>query len=125
MKELKYKIVKLIEIRDWNNFIKEIYQRPYNFQQQDGCKERGTYSFTVPEQYQESLEFDFENDVVPEEVNHEDRGVSFKAWLERDPTQKLKDMTYEWELELWWHRNFYPAVETIIYDLYQKKLLDV
>ena len=53
-------------------------------------------------------------------------GVSFKAWLERDPTQKLNDpnCNYDYGLVLWWDRNFYPHISMIINDLYTKGLLE-
>jgi len=70
--------------------------------------------------------YDYENDTVPEIVNCEEMGVSFKAWLERDPNQKLSGKEYQkdWSLGLWWGRNFYPKVDMIINDLHEKGLLD-
>jgi len=53
-------------------------------------------------------------------------GVSFKAWLERDPKQRLKSEgdRDSSSLQLWWDRNFYPNVDMIINDLYSKGLLE-
>lgn len=73
-----------IDCHDWDDFVQKTYGRPYCFQQQDGCKSRGMYHLTVEEEA-----YDFENDTVPEVVNHEEMGVSFKAWLARDPKQPL------------------------------------
>lgn len=111
----------VIDVSDWDNLVESTYGRPYNFQQQDGCKERGKAYLTV------SLEEpdDFENDEVPEIVNHNDMGVSFKAWIERDPKQPLaSDKGYNYGRQLWWERNFYPTVESIAHDLCKRGLID-
>lgn len=51
-------------------------------------------------------------------------GVSLAAWLARDPKTKIKDQKYDFELELWWQRNFYPDIQMIANDLYEKGLLE-
>ena len=53
-------------------------------------------------------------------------GVSFKAWLERDPKQKLNDKVDRdnFSLNLWWERNFYPSIDMIINDLHKKGLIE-
>lgn len=116
---LRYETRKIIDVDELDRVVKEVYGKPYSFQQQGGCKERGNWSITVPEAWDE----DYENDTVPEEVNHEDMGVSFKAWLARDPEQKL-DTKDEWDrnsgLRLWWTRNFYPEIQTLMNDLHKK-----
>lgn len=80
---------------------------------------RGTYHLTVP-----SGAYDFNNDTVPEIVNHVEMGVSFKAWLARDPKQPLSSREDGSGLELWWTRNFYPSVEMIANDLHDRGLLE-
>lgn len=119
---LKVKNVQMIDVSDWDDLVQETYGRIYNFQQQDGCKERGTFSLTVP-----SHAYDYENDTIPEKVNGNEMGVSFKAWLERDPKQKL-DTDDEWDrengLSLFWERNFYPDIQMIANDLYEKGLIE-
>jgi len=112
----------MIDVSDWDNLVQETYGRIYNFQQQDGCKERGTFSLTVP-----SHAYDYENDTIPEKVNGNEMGVSFKAWLARDPKQKL-DTDDEWDrengLDLFWERNFDPDIQMIANDLYAKGLIE-
>lgn len=49
-------------------------------------------------------------------------GVSFKAWLERDPNIKLKGDGAPFT-RMWWERNFYPSVEMVANDLYKRGLL--
>lgn len=112
----------VIDVGDWDNLVETTYGRPYSFQQQDGCKERQRVKITIPDEA-----YDYENDTVPEEVNHEDMGVSFKAWLERDPNQPL-DSPDEWDrkngLSMWWERNFYPDVQMIANSLYRMELIE-
>jgi hypothetical protein len=122
IKMIKTRKLEMIDVDDWDDFIEKTYGRPYSFQQQDGCKERGIEYISVPCDPE-----DYKNDTVPEKVNNPEMGVSFKAWLERDPTQKLfnKDDQESYCLDLWWDRNFYPHVSMIINDLHSKGLLEV
>ncbi len=111
-----------IDVGDFNELVETTYGRTYDLQQQDGCKDRGIEHITVPNQYA----YDYENDTVPEKVNGDQMGVSFKAWLERDPKQKLNSPdTWDREhgLDLFWRRNFYPSVEMVANDLHARGLL--
>jgi hypothetical protein len=114
----------VIDVGDWDQLVIDSYGKPYSFQQQDGCKERQRVKIKIPDQA-----YDYENDTVPEIVNHEDMGVSFKAWLERDPKQLLNELRPDWDdgvnsLNLWWERNFYPDTQMIANDLYEKCLIE-
>lgn len=80
-----HKLQKVIDVSDWDELVTTTYNRPYSFQQQDGCKERQRVHITIPDE-----PYDYENDSVPEEVNGEEMGVSFKAWLERDPNKSYQ-----------------------------------
>lgn len=120
---MKITTVQSITVQDFDELVKKTYKRPYSFQQQDGCKDRGIATFTVPE----SSPYDYEGvTTIPEKVNGEEMGVTFEAWLARDPKQKLNSKD-EWDrnsgLELWWERNFYPCVDMIVNDLHAKGLL--
>ena len=116
---IRIKQINTITVKDFDELVRSTYGRPYSFQQQDGCKDRGLVPISIPE-YPE----DYENSSVPEIVNHEDMGVSFSAWIARDPEQFLSSRPNETSaLELWWKRNFYPNVSMIINDLYSKGLL--
>ncbi len=114
-----YKLQKVIDVSDWDQLVQETYGRVYSFQQQDGCKERQRVHITIPDD-----PYDYENDSVPEIVNGEEMGVSFKAWLDRHPEQKLVDQEYGYQLDLWWERNFYPDVQMIANDLHEKGLIE-
>lgn len=116
---MKFKTVKIIDSSDWDQLVSDTYEKPYNFQQQDGCKSRGTYEFTVPIKNPE----DFEDTEIPEIVNGPEMGVKFESWLARHPKLPLKNQEYDFELDLWWGRNFYPHVEMIIDDLHKRGIL--
>lgn len=114
--------VNTINSFEFDELVQETYGRPYCLQQQDGCKDRGVEVLTLPIENP----WDHEETSIPEDVNGEEMGVSFSAWLNRDPEQKL-DTEDEWDrehgLELFWHRNFYPSLEMVAQDLHSKGLL--
>lgn len=117
---IKIKTKQCIDVGDWDNLVQSTYGRPYNFQQQDGCKERGTEHLTVPSKYAD----DFDRDTIPEEVNGDEMGVSFAAWLARDPKQPLNcENQQPWHVQLFWERNFYPDIQMVANDLHAKGLL--
>lgn len=115
---MKIRTEQVIDVSDWDKFVSETYGRLYNFQQQDGCQSQGNFYLKVP-----STACDHENHSVPEEVNEDEMGVSFAAWLARDPKQPLENQEYDFELKLWWNRNFYPDIQMVANDLYNKGLL--
>ena len=116
---MKFKNVRMIEVDAWDSFVSNTYGKPYSFQQQDDCKPRGTHEFTVP-----CEPWGYDNDTVQEIVNGSEMGVSFKAWLERDPHKPLPDRDDAFGLGLWWERSFYPDISEIVDDLYKKGLLE-
>jgi hypothetical protein len=110
----------VIHLSDWNHLVTKTYGRPYNLQQQDDCRPCGSYiSFTVPDE--EVLDFD--SDTVPEVINDPEQGVSFKAWLSRDPDAPVGGRDDDFGKKLWWHRNFYPTLGMVASDLHAKGLL--
>lgn len=117
IKPLKTKTIQYIELQDWDEFVKEIYNRPYSFQQQEGCKARGTFNLTIPSPWAD----DYENDTIPEIINGDEMGVSLKAWLARDPEQHLNDTESDhWCIDLFYARNFYPDIYTLANDMHEK-----
>jgi len=123
---LKISNVKHIELQDWNDFVTETYDRPYHFQQQEGCKSRGTFRFNVPLDDWPSEDYGV-HDEIPETINGEVMCVKFDKWLERDPKEPLSHSdpsSIEFDLRLWWHRNFYPSIHMLIDDLHKKGLLE-
>ncbi len=116
---MKITTEQMIQVQDWDETVTETYGKPYSFQQQDGCKSRGLFRIRVPEEAE-----DFEQDTVPEIVNHEEMGVSFEAWLKRDPKKPLENDKDDFSLTLWWDRNFYPDVQMIANDLCEKGIIE-
>ena len=120
--DLQIKSVNVISVQDFDRLVITTYGRPYSFQQQDGCKERQRVSIEIP-----SLTYDDERDIIPEVVNGPEMGVSFQAWLDRDPEKILEsdkeNSSAKWRLDLWWERNFYPEVGMILNDLHSKGLM--
>ncbi|QAU04496.1 hypothetical protein Va1_143 [Vibrio phage Va1] len=115
---IKFKKTNVIDCHDLDELVMKTYGRQYCFQQQDGCQPRGHVNITVPEG-----DWDYENDTIPEVVNGDQMGVSFKSWLERDPKQLLEGDDSEFSLKLWWDRNFYPSLSMVINDLHSKGLI--
>lgn len=140
---LKYKEYKVIDVDDWDNLVQETYGKPYSFQQQDGCKSRGVEYISIPDLDDEEI---YKDEKIPEIINGDERGVNFKTWLERDPnnplnpsSEELKNSNYYWgkteedeekykndkfNIELFWERSFYPHIQMIANDLYEKGLIE-
>ncbi len=116
-----FKNVNYIHVSDWDGLIKETYGKPYSFQQQDGCQSAGIFAFTVPIEETHDNEM---HDNIPIVLNGEKMGVKFKTWLDANPEQPFFDNTQWWKNELFWERNFYPDIYTLIDDLHKKGLID-
>lgn len=119
---LKYSNKKIIDVHDWNKLVKETYGRPYNFQQQDGCKERGLFHINIPSDEGEDEEM--LNNSIPEKVNGKEMKVKFNVWLARDPEQLGGELEDDFDLSLFWQRNFYPDIHSVANDLYKKRLIE-
>lgn len=103
---------------DLDALVVKTYGRPYCFQQQEGCRDRGTHFIAVPTEPE-----DYEATSVPEIVNGDEMGVSFAAWLARDPDAPIGERQEEYVIELWWERNFYPHQSMVLNDLHARGLL--
>jgi hypothetical protein len=121
--KLRTNTVATISVQDWNAFVIEVYGRPYNFQQQDGCRMRGQFRLSVYNEYDPDWDNGYDNDTIPEDVNTEEMCVSLKGWLARDPKQPLPNQEYDYWLSTWWERNFYPNIEILAQDLCHRGLL--
>jgi hypothetical protein len=109
----------IIDVNDWDNLVSETYGKPYVFQQQDGCKERQQVRINVPCKHP----YDFENESIPEQINGDEMGVSFAAWLKRDPNEWNGDEEDKHHIDLFWERNFYPCEDMLVNDLFAKGLI--
>lgn len=112
--KLKTRTETVINCSDWDDLVKEVYGKPYCFQQQDGCKDRGNFYFSAPEKNPN----DYKRSSVSYR-NESQMGVSFAAWLARDPKETIPNQEYDFQLDLFWERQFYPHISMIINDLYR------
>ncbi len=117
---IKTSSLAVIEDRDWDALVSETYGRPYTFQQQEDCQGRGMVYITIPDEDNDEEM----HDSIPEVVNGEQMGVKFKVWLERDPKLPIPGQKQDYELELFWQRNFYPDIQTVANDLHSKGLIE-
>lgn len=108
----------VIDVGDWDDLVITTYGKPYRFQQQDGCKERQNVNITIPDGNE-----DYENDSIPDEINGRDKGVSFAAWIARDPKEWNGKPENGFMVNMFWERNFYPDVQMIANDLHAKGLI--
>ena len=115
---IKIKSQQIISVQDWDDLVEKTYGKIYSFQQQDGCQDRRNVYITIPEEAE-----DYENETIPEKVNGEEMGVSFAAWLARDVKQKIKNQSADYQLDLFWSRNFYPNLQMVANDLHAKGLI--
>lgn len=115
---LKIQSKSVISVQDWDDLVTQTYGKPYSFQQQNDCQDRGMFDITIP-----SRGDDYPNDSVPEVINGEKMGVSFQAWLARDPNEWNGNEEDKNFLSLFWDRNFYPDIQTLANDLHSKGLI--
>ena len=108
----------MISMQDWDDLVEKTYGKIYSFQQQDGCQERGNVYITIPEEADE-----YENETIPEEINGEEMGVSFSAWLARDSKEWNGDKADKSFVDMFWSRNFYPNLQMVANDLHAKGLI--
>lgn len=111
----KYKLnveqVNLVQEKDFSSFVESVYGQPYRFQQQAGCRSRGTVSFVVPVPAEDVDDSDFCECVYgPKKL-----GVPFSEWL--------KGPSEEYEYEFQQYREFYPKFEKLVDDLSKKGLI--
>jgi len=109
---MKITTVQSIDVDDWDNLVEKTYGKIYNFQQQDGCKDRGIAHIRVPCQDP----YDYEKETL--DRDNDEMGVSFAAWLAAKTPSRSN-----WRAEMFWERNFYPNIDMIVNDLHAKGLL--
>lgn len=109
--------LKIIDASDWSQLVKETYNLPYNLRWQDDGIEGGIIILKVPTK-------GYDYDSTPENIDfNEGRGISFKSWLTHNPKEWEPDFSEIPFLERFGKYNFYPHLEILANDLYQKGLL--
>lgn len=119
---LKTETKQIVKCSDFDRLVTKTYGKPYCYQQQDNCKDRGTEYFSVPSEWTNDEGM---NDSIPEKVNGNEMGVKFSVWLNTDPnTHKENNNWEDFEVGLFWERNFYPDFGTLVNDLHAKGLIE-
>lgn len=118
---LKYKNTKTIDVSDWDALVEKTYGKPYSFQQQNGCQNRGQVPITIPETWDDDAGM---NDSIPEEINGEEMGVKFEVWKARNPKEWNGKSDSKNFTSMFWERNFYPDLQTVANDLHSKGLIE-
>lgn len=114
------KDVKLVSVQEWDELVEKTYGRPYSFQQQDGCKDRGIFKFSTPVNLDWlNIQEESMNDWNPMISDMDVMGVKFDIWLVECPSSNVS--TKE---RLFWKRRFYPNIYSVIDDLYNKGLIE-
>lgn len=133
MPELKIEDYKVVYDGEWSRFVSEVYGRPYDLQQQDGGMSRCHLYVEVPVAPEdiEIFKEDCLGDISP--CDEKSMCVDFERWLSRDPEQLVPDdvvrQDCSWvenkrfNTDLWWERNFYPHIDILANDLYEKGFL--
>ena len=119
---LKTKQITVVEMCDWDNFVVETYGRPYKIQQQEGCREREMLVISVPCAFEEEERY-MHND-IPDTGYSEYFGVKFNEWLKRVPAKETKNVRINQDRRIFWHRHFYPNLNTLANALYLEGLIE-
>jgi hypothetical protein len=118
---LQYTIEKVIDSQDWDELVTETYGKPYNLQQQDGCMDRCRLRIEVP--FRRKPE-GFTNTELPFEINGSEMGIDFEVWKATSVEEMNSNFEDSWGGELFWERNFYPALDCLAHDLHAKGLIE-
>lgn len=109
--KLTGKQVIVIHELEFSELVREVYGRPYQFQQQEFMGQKTYYEFSVP----------------AHPLGDHYKAVPFQEWLEATPPGPAEPGKFDSELfteGLRWEREFYPEMEEIVNDLHQKGLID-
>lgn len=118
---LEYKLKRFVDVSVWDQLVKDTYGKPYKFQQQYGCQERGIHFLTIPAKGEDEDMYDS----IPEDIKSSKMGVKFDIWLNTDPEiHKQRNNWDDFRLALFWDRNFYPDIQTVANDLHKKGLIE-
>lgn len=96
---------KVVALADFNALVVATYGKPYDFQQQDGCRDRGIHAFTAPVEFPEDYGDPF------------DYGISFAEWVKSE----VPSCPYE---AIDWVREVYPSLDMVVNDLHSRGLIE-
>lgn len=113
------KTVNYMSVGEWDTLVYKTYGIPYSFQQQDRCRHRGVWEFSIPVMEP----FDYPR----RKLEHlDDMGVSFKFWLKegKNKISSYNDVNEIPFIEmLYYYRKFYPNIDMIASDLHKRGIL--
>lgn len=97
--------VKLIHESELSKRVAEMFERPYQLQQQGDML--GQDSVVIAD--------------VPAEPEFDLDLPSFLEWSTRDVNLEPpgESWHYPWQRELWWHREFYPDLQEVLNELHR------
>lgn len=130
MDKLEFEIKKVVEDYHWNAFVESVFGKEpntYNFQQQNGCRDRGLYLVRVFPSEEDLLD---EQELLDEEISYkvngygEMFGVSLKTWLNTSKEDTKSKVGKDYLNDLFWARHFYPTIEELVAYLYKLGLLE-
>lgn len=109
---IKSKKVNQIDDSYFDTIVVATYEKPYCFQQTNGCQDRGVVCFNVPE-----INHDSEYATIGEAIEGEECGVAFEDWLAADPNDSAFD-------DIVFERNVYPQLQDLANDMHAKGLIE-
>lgn len=112
---LKYRTEKVVDSFDLDRLVQDTYGKGFCYQQQDGCKSKGSEVWDIPTKFS-----GVHLDVKPEDVKNTTYGTTFKTWLESDLYEHFPNK----EVGLKYERNFYPPLGDVLNDLHSKGLIE-
>jgi hypothetical protein len=118
---LKFETTRYVRVDDFNRLVVETYGRPYILEQRDGCEPKFLFFAIIPS---DGDEFDYPNESIPEKIDCEEEGVSFEAWLKRDPKQWKGPRREKKFLKKFWEEKFFPDAQMLFNDLNAKGLIE-
>ena len=140
--KLKTQDVKYVYVNDWDEFVREVYNRPYSREEQvEDISDRTDFidtksKYSEPKWLQEeTLDKALKDRYLASSASR----VSLKNWLALDPDLPVAHKIYDWHSKqdvvlqasrgelshtLWWERCFYPGIYELAYDLVAKGLLE-
>jgi hypothetical protein len=109
---MRIKSVKLIDETEFSQLVREAYGRPYRLQQQDHCMGQNEIELIT----------------IPDEGIDIDDPQRFEEWRDAEAPEsrgvdQFGDMRWDWEVELHWEREFYPPLQELVNDMYERSLL--
>lgn len=103
------------DLEEFNKLVETEYWNPYHFQQQDWCKQRWVFEFSVPNNEWDEYEWILE-------VKQLDKYES-TMWVDFIKWQQTHPIDNSWQEVLKYQRYFYPSIYPVVNDLFMKWII--